>query len=506
MTAPLFLGLDVGTQSVRAALYDLAGACRGYATATLETTHPRPGCAEQEPLGWWQSTCAAVPGALDAAKASPGDVAGVGLDGTACTVVACGLDGTPLRRALLWMDQRSFREAAEVSASNDPTLRYVSGVVSPEWMLPKALWLKRHEPEVYARAGRVVECVDWMMHRLTGAWALSLNNVAVKWNYVRPEGGWSAAMLAKVGLDDLPAKWPAAIVPLGKGDARLSAEAAGQLGLRAGTPVAQGGVDAYLGMLGLGAVGPGDLAMILGSSTCHIAMSARPVLGSGMLGCYPDAVVEGTYTLEGGQTSTGSILDWYRRHFAGQQQAKADQEGRSVWEVLDDEARAVPAGCDGLVCLDYWQGNRCPIKDPRARGVWWGLSLSHGPGHLFRSIYEATACGTRHILEDVAGHGLQITRLFAGGGGARSRLWLQVHADVLGMPIHVPGDAEACALGSAMTAAVHTGHFLSLNEAAKAMVRMAEVVEPQPANRGAYDELYGRYKATYLALRELMHA
>lgn len=503
---PLFLGIDVGTQSVRVALYDRAGVCHGFASAPLQTTHPRPAWAEQDAHEWWQSTRSAVAAALSAYKTSPDQIAAIGLDCTACTVIASGDDGTPLHRALLWMDQRSFREAAEISATNDPSLRYVSGVVSPEWMLPKALWLKRNAPEVYARTTRLVECTDWMMYHLTGAWTLSLNHVAVKWNYVRPEGGWSQALLHKVGLDDLQAKWPATVIPLGKGDGHLSERAASELGLRAGTPVAQGGVDAYLGMLGLGAVGPGDLAMILGSSTCHLAMSAQPVLGSGMLGCYPDAVVEGTYTLEGGQTSTGSILDWYRRHFAGYEQTKADKEGRSVWEVLDDEARAVPAGCEGLVCLDYWQGNRCPIKDPQARGVWWGLSLSHGPGHLFRSIYEATACGTRHILEDVAGHGLRITRLFAGGGGVRSRLWMQIHADVMGMPIHLPSDPEACALGSAMVAGVRVGAFGSLDEAAKAMVRIADVVEPQAGNRGVYEELYGRYKASYPALRGLFHA
>jgi sugar (pentulose or hexulose) kinase len=156
------------------------------------------------------------------------------------------------------------------------------------------------------------------------------------------------------------------------------------------------------------------------------------------------------------------------------------------------------------VCLDYWQGNRCPIKEPRARGAWWGLSLSHGPGHLYRSIYEATACGTRHILEDLAGHGFAVQRLFAGGGGARSRLWMQIHADVLGLPIHLPSDAEACALGSALVAAVHAGRFASLDEATRGMVRMAGVVEPAPANRAAYDELYSRYRATYPALRPLM--
>jgi ribulose kinase len=245
--------------------------------------------------------------------------------------------------------------------------------------------------------------------------------------------------------------------------------------------------------------------MILGSSTCHLAMSAEGLFGSGMLGCYPDAVVEGLYTLEGGQTATGSILNWYRQHFAGNEAAEAERSGRNVYELLDARAAAVPPGCEGLVCLDYWQGNRCPLKDPRARGAFWGLSLGHGPGHLFRSIYEATAFGTRHILEDLEAHGFRVGRLFAGGGGARSPLWLQIHADVLGRPVLLPRDGEACALGSALVAAVHAGHYPDLGEAARRMVQLAGVIEPNPAHRRAYDEHYARYRATYPALKALMH-
>jgi ribulose kinase len=176
-----------------------------------------------------------------------------------------------------------------------------------------------------------------------------------------------------------------------------------------------------------------------------------------------------------------------------------------MYQVLDAKAEAVPPGCDGLVCLDYWQGNRCPLKDPRARGAWWGLTLAHGPGHIFRSIYEATACGTRHILEDVESHGLAVHRVFAGGGGAKSRLWVQIHADVLGRPIVLPRDSEACALGSALVAAVHTGHYPDLEEAARHMVQIAQVIEPRREHRRAYDEHYARYRATYPALCSLMH-
>ena len=490
LKTPLFLGLDLGTQSVRAALFDDAGSCIAYATSPLDTLHPAPAWAEQDANQWWSATTSAVREALAKSGRDADAVVGIALDATACTVIPSREDGTPIDHALLWMDQRSVEEAEQISGIDHSNLRYVSGVVSPEWMLPKALWLKRNRPEVYARAERLVECTDWMMHRLTCAWTLSLNNISVKWNYARPEGGWPVGFLDGIGLEDLPGKWPEEIVPLGKGNGKLCAEAAQALGLREGTPVAQGGIDAYLGMLGMGAVGAGDLAIIMGSSTCHLAMSDQGLFGSGMLGCYPDAVYEGTYTLEGGQTSTGSIVSWYRQHFAGNESAEAERTGQNVYELLDRKAEAVAPGCEGLICLDYWQGNRCPYKDPRARGTWWGLTLSHGPGHLFRSIYEATALGTRAILEDLAEHGLTVTRLFAGGGGARSRLWLQIHADILGQPIHLPAESEACALGSAMLAAVHTGHFADMSEAAKAMVRIAEVIEPDEGKKKVYDEVY----------------
>ena len=245
------LGLDVGTQSLRAALFDLQGRSVAFGVAPIDTTFPRPTWAEQDPAQWWSAARAAVQKAVAQAGAAPEQVAAIGLDCTACTVLACDLAGNPLRPALLWMDQRSFREAETISATGHPVLRYVSGRVSPEWMLPKALWLKNHEPETYRRAGRIVECTDWMMYRLTGQWTLSLNHVAVKWNYARPDGGWPLALMTAVGLGDLPDKWPDRIVPLGKGDSRLDAAAALDLGLNAGTPVAQGRIDAYLGMLGL---------------------------------------------------------------------------------------------------------------------------------------------------------------------------------------------------------------------------------------------------------------
>jgi FGGY-family pentulose kinase len=499
----LLLGLDVGTQGLRAALVDEHGRTVAYGVAPIETTYPRPTWAEQQPLEWWSAAGEAVRAAMAQADAAPEEVAAIGLDCTACTVVACDAEGRPLRPALLWMDQRAGREAAEIGATGDPVLRYVSGRVSPEWMLPKALWLKRYEPETYHRAVRLVECTDWMMFRLTGEWTLSLNHVAVKWNYARPDGGWPSGLHRAVGLDDLRAKWPEAIIPLGQGRARLVQAAAEALGLPTGIPVAQGGIDAYLGMLGLGATKDGDVAVIVGSSTCHLAQSRAGVFGSGAAGCYPDATVEGLYTLEAGQTATGSILDWYRRHFAGHEQREAERRVIHVFQVLDEKAAAVPPGSEGLVVRDDWQGNRSPYKDPGARGAIVGLSLAHGPGHIFRAIYEATACGTRQILEDASAHGLRVERVFLGGGGAKSAVWLRIHADILQKPVHLVRETEACALGSAMAAAVAAGIYPDFDEAARAMVAIERVVEPDPAHAAVYDDLFGRYVALYRRLNAL---
>lgn len=500
MNTPLFLGLDIGTQSVRAVLFDSTGKRHGTGTAPLVTTYPQPGWAEQQPLDWWKGLGQAVPEALRQAGCGAEAVAAIGLDSTACTVLAVDALGMPIRPALLWMDQRSHSEAQLLTLTEDPSLRWVSNHVSPEWMLPKALWLKQSEPASYQMAHRLVECTDWIMYQLTGTWTLSLNHVAVKWNYVAPEGGWSRSLLEKVGLEDLPDKWPHDVVPYGGGTGKLSASAAEALGLNAGTPVAQGGIDAYAGMIGLGAIAPGKLAMIMGSSTCHLVNADQPFLGTGMSGCYADAIRPGLYTLEGGQTATGSIVNWYREHFAGNEEKEAGRVGKSVYELLDDKAAKVSPGCDGLLCLDHWQGARTPLKDPLSRGTWWGLTLSHGPGHLLRSIYEGTAYGTRAILEDLARHGLPVTQLIAGGGGVKSRLWLQIHADVCQAPLSIPAETEACALGSAMVAAVHAGHFVSLEEAAASMVRLEAVIEPNQQLSGMYAEGYERYRKLYEAL------
>jgi ribulose kinase len=322
---------------------------------------------------------------------------------------------------------------------------------------------------------------------------------------VRPLGGWPADFLRAARAEKLATKWPAEVLPVGRPLGPILPAVARQVGLPPETIVAQGGIDAHAGEIALGAVGPGDLALILGSSTCHMAQSPTPVFAN-IWGPYPDALVEGMFTLEGGQTATGSILQWLVERFGSEAVAQAKSRGQDVYAYLDCLAEPIPAGSEGLLVLDYFQGNRTPYKDPLARGTVIGLTLKHTLAHLYRAVVEGICFGTRQILDDMTKHGFRLERIYAGGGGAKSRLWTQVQADVLGRPIHLPRDKETMALGAAIWAGLGAGVFTSYQEAIGRLVHIERAVAPQAARREAYEALYRQYVDLYPAARSTMHA
>lgn len=499
MSEPLLLGIDVGTQSLRAALFTSTGQALAIASSPLQTTFPRPTWAEQNPDDWWAALCQAVPACLAQAGVSAEQIAAIAVDATSCTVLAVDADGVPLRPALLWMDTRAHQQALRVTASGAPVLRFAGRTVSPEFGIPKALWLRENEPAVYERAAVICECLDWLNFRLTGRWVACRNNATCKWSYIEEEGGWPTDLLARLDATDLAERWPGGgAQPLYPGTAigPLTAVAATALGLRAGTLVVQGAIDAHAAAIGMNTLNAGQLGIILGTSTCHMAMSDNGVFGTGSWGPYPDSPMPGLWTLEGGQTSTGSIVRWVEQIAGG---------GRGLSE-LEALAAAVGPGAGGLLALDYWQGNRSPRQDPLASGVFAGLTLSHNAGHLLRAVYEATTFGTRHILEDMVAHGFRPCELVISGGGTQSRLWLQLHADICNLPVVLTSEPEAAALGAVICAAVGAGAFPDLRSAAAAMVQQRERIAPDPAAREQYDERYRHYLATYEVLLPVMHA
>ncbi|MFO8078990.1 MAG: FGGY-family carbohydrate kinase [Armatimonadota bacterium] len=504
-TNPYVLGIDCGTQSLRSALYDLKGNMIASDSTPFPIEYPEVSWAEQNPEHWWQAVRVTVPTVLREAGVHPRQVKGVSIDGTACTVVCCKRDGTLIRPALLWMDQRAHEEAAEVTATDAPVLKYAGGPESPEWMIPKAMWLKRNEPETYERAEVICEGTDWLMYRLTGRWTASLNAATCKWNYANPEGGWPESLLETLEMTELLDRWPRDVLPMGEQAGGISMRVSEEIGLVPDTPVAEGGIDAYAGMFGLNVVHPGRMALVMGSSTCHMALCSEARFDSNVWGPFPDAILKDTWVLEGGQTATGSIVKWFADNFAAREMLEAKNQGRSRYELLDELAAQVEPGAEGLVLLDYWQGNRTPLRDPLARGVIWGLSLRHELGHVMRAIYEGTAMGTRHILEDLRATGFRPKGMYAAGGGTRSQLWMQIHADVCQVPIYLTDEPEATALGTAVCAAYGAGLFDSLEEASDQMVRVTREIEPNDLWADTYDELFERYVATYPRLKDLMH-
>ncbi len=499
------IGIDSGTQSLRSGIFDLFGNPIIYATKDYPIFHAQVGWAEQSANDWWEAAKITINECVIKSKIDPEKIIGISVDGTSCTVLPVDKKGNPLRNALLWMDIRAHKEAEKVNTTSHPILKYVGGQESPEWMLPKALWLKKNEPDIYNSAFRIIESTDWFMFKLTGRWTASKCNVTCKWNYASPEGGWADDLLKDLGLDDLKEKWPSDILNMGDYAGELTDEAAKELGLKKGTVVAQGGIDAYAGMLGLATVKPGRLALVIGTSTCHMAFSDRPIWDSGVWGPYPDALIPDSWILEGGQTATGSIIQWFINNFCEKERLEAEATGNDLYQILDRKAESVGVGAEGLVLLDYWQGNRTPIRDSLLRGAIWGLSLTHNSGHIFRSIYEGTAFGTRDILENLKEHGYKAEQIYACGGGTKSQLWLQIHADVCNVPIYLTKVPEAPTLGSAICASVGAGKYKNLVEASESMVQITEKIEPNPENKKDYDFYFDKYIRTHLQLKEMMH-
>ena len=359
-------------------------------------------------------------------------------------------------------------------------------------MIPKALWLKRHERAVYERAATICEYQDYAVGRLTGRKVASLCTASIRWHYRSRDGGWPERLLSSLDLDDLRAKWPAEIVAPGTPVGPLSAASAQHLGLPQGVVVVQGGADAFIGTLGLGVAQPGQLALVTGSSHLQLAVTAQPISVPGLWGSYADVVCAGRHVLEGGQNATGSMIAWLRRLIGAD--AELDQ--------LNREAAELPPGAEGLVVLDHFQGNRTPHTDARSRGAVVGLSLAHGRAHVFRAMIEGICCGTRSILDAMNAAGVRVDEIVAGGGATRSPLWLQIHADTAGRPVRVTSFPDAPVLGSAILAAVGAGLHADIDAGIAAMVRIDRVIEPDPARVRAYEELAERYRRLYAALRE----
>ncbi|WP_339694241.1 FGGY family carbohydrate kinase [Celeribacter baekdonensis] len=495
-TQDLILGLDCGTGGARALISTVAGDVLAIVDSPYPTRYPRAGWATQGPHDWWRAACEAVRGAIAEAGIDPVRIAAICADGTSSTLVSLDADLTPVSDAILWMDNRASPQARRIEGTGHPALRRSRAGVSAETALPKIMWLKEHEPEAYTATRWFVEMTDYMALCLSGRLTLGQNHTINRWFYNPRTGGWPVDFLDAIGLEGITERFPKDMPALGDPIGPITAQAAEQMGLSPKTLVVAGGTDAYVAMVGLNTLRPGETALITGTSHLVLPVVAEDVEIEGLFGPHPDCVSQGTFVLEGGQVSSGGILRWWHDLL---------HEGDNGYEEMLAQAEAAPPGANGLVVLDFWQGNRNPFTDYDLQGAIWGLTLKHGRADITRALMESVALGTANILGRLQTRGLEVKTMTLAGGVLRSPFWAQMHADATGVTLRIPEVGEATAFGAAITAAVGAGLYLSLEQAADAMVRIRCEIHPDPTRHAQLSSQMEIYLETHAALRPLMH-
>lgn len=507
-TEPYLLGIDYGTESCRVAVFDATGRPVSFASTSYPTTFPRPGWAEQSVGDWYRALIASTRDAVKRSGIDPAAIAGIGFAATSASVVALDAADRPLRPAIMWMDVRASAQAGCLPAvlARMATPGRARNVPASAELFPfKAAWLKENEPDTYARAARLLDAPDWLGHVLTGEFRTNENSASSKMFHDRSVGGFPREVYAGIGCEDALAKLPAGVQPLGTLLGVLRADTAADLGLPSGIPVAEGCIDAYAGQLGLNVLAPGRMALITGSSHVLLGQAPLAVADTGMPGAFADAVLPGQCSVEAAIVSSGSAVRWFRDTFAGDLAQAAEEQGLAAYDLLNDAARDIPPGSDGLIINPYFQGVRAPFADSQARAIIWGLSFSHTRAHLYHALQESICYAVAHNLREMASHGYTVERLVACGGALKSPAWMQLHADVTGLPIVLTEVQDAVALGACVMAASAAGVHPSLTQAAEAMVHEREVVEPDAGRHEEYRRFADAYIATYPRLADLQH-
>ena len=537
-----YLGIDVGTSSARAGLFDAKGERRGIGSAPFPTWRPREDFVEQSSDAIWQAVIEATRAAMKQAGARPDDVAGIGFDAT-CSLVALDAEDRPVtvspdggdaQNVIVWMDHRALEQTARINATEHDVLRYVGGTMSPEMEPPKLLWLKENLPSTWARAARFFDLPDFLVRRASGSEVRSLCTTVCKWTYRGKEDCWDDSFFDAAGLSDLRghARIGREVRPMGERAGGLTERAAHELGLVEGTPVGVAIIDAHAGGLGLlgarrageGVLGPADfehrLALIGGTSSCHMAVSREPRFIEGIWGPYYSAMVPGLWLTEGGQSATGALIDHViHSHARGAElEERARGEGTSVYAILNArldalaEGLAFPAALTReLHVLPYFHGNRSPRADPSLRGMISGLRLSSSIDALalvYLATIQAIAHGTRHIVDAMNLAGYSIDTLVACGGDTKNAVFVREHADASGCRVILPEEREAVLLGAAMLGAVASGDVPDLVTAMGTMNEAEVVIEAGSSEVRAYHErkhrIFHRMHGDQLAYRELM--
>jgi xylulokinase len=496
---PHILAFDLGTTALKCALHDVNGTVLAKASEEYRLITLHPDWVEMDVETYWQAFKSAVGKVLKESAVDPAEIKALGVSAQGETLIVVDREEKPLRRAIVWLDNRAQGEADELGdLFGHQNAFEVTGQVKlvPTWPASKILWLRKCEPELFERVGKFLLIEDYFLHRLTGEYVCegSLLTSTCYWNF-RTRAWWKE-MLQALGVSEeqLPQYRESAEVV-----GTLRTEIAEELGLSPSTAVCTGALDQACGAIGVGNIKPGIFSENTGAALAICATVNQPVIDPrNEMPCHYHGL-PGLYMLHT-FTSGGIVMRWFRDEFAGPEMRVSKTSGLDAYDLMGMEAARVQPGCEGLVMLPHLQGAMAPEANPKASGVFYGFTLRHGRGHFTRAIMEGVCFIVRRNIEVIEGVGVPVNEVRSLGGGARSRIWKQMEADIVRRPVLTTTNEEAATLGAAILAGKAVGLYSSVEEAAEQMIQIKERFEPNPANRAVYDDTFGTYVKLYDAL------
>lgn len=496
-----FLGIDIGTSGTKTLAIDPAGRILASAMETYPCHAPKPLWSEQNPEDWWQATIRSIRRVVRAAKLLPGDVKAIGLSGQMHGSVFLDRSDKVIRPAILWNDQRTAAECEEIEGRAGGRKKLIRMVANPAltgFTAPKILWLRNNEPKNFEKTRKVLLPKDEIRRRLTGEYATEVSDASGMLLLDVAKRKWSKPLLSALELD---AELLATCYESEEVTGKLTPAAAELLGLSTDCLVVGGAGDCAAGAVGNGIVRRGILSTSIGTSgVMFVHSDEMHVDPAGRVHTFCHAV-RGKWHMMGVTLSAGGSLQWFRNRLCQDDVARAEREGRDVYELMTAEAQAAPAGCEGLFFLPYLSGERTPHADPAARGCFVGLTLAHTRGHMIRSVLEGVTYSLRESLAIFEQIGVPVREIRASGGGSRSPFWRQMQADMFGRKVVTINSEEGAAYGVALLAAVGAGAYKNIQEACAATIRVVGQTPPDRAARRSYDRGFPVYQDLYQSLK-----
>lgn len=492
------LGIDIGTSSCKVALFDFSGNVLATASEKYPLHQPKPSWAEQSAEDWYSGVVRAIRRVL-AQGYDPGEIAGIGVDGQSWSAIPVDKAGDPLANTPIWMDTRAEEICRELRERiGEERIFPISGnPLSPTYSMPKVLWFQKHVPELYRKTHCFLQSNSYIVYKLSGIFSQDVSQGYGYAFFDLARGDYDRSMADEMGcdLEKLPPLYACHDIV-----GTVTAAAAALTGLAEGTPVVAGGLDAACATLGAGVLRDGQTqeqgGTAGGFSLCTDRYIAHPKLVCSA------HVVPGKWLLQGGTVGGGGTMEWYRKNFGQAEQLLRPDE--NPFEALTAPCHDIPAGSAGVIFLPYLQGERSPIWDPEAKGVFYGISFAATKAHFTRAILEGCAYALRHNIETAHEAGARPQKLIATGGAANSLLWTQIKSDVTGIPIAVSANDAASCLGAAILAGVGTGIYPDFEAAVQRCVTVTRTHTPDPSTRAVYDKSYGIYREIYENLKETM--